>query len=205
MALDRQKQIRDKGDAREAHYFRQSTGRELPDALRSWRAAAAKLLGDTFTHWSADPAHRQRQIGQCIAELEVLARQLFDRRWLFTESTLLAIAQQAIAPVAVAQAAGKIGDFYPYFRTSVRRFVPINAEELQRAARLEGSDSAHAAGDLMASLVGLLTPRQASPVEAVGERHAERVQAACKPGAKRGRPRKFGVAEQATGDLFGGA
>lgn len=198
MALDRQLQIRDAERDREAHFLRQSAGIDRTAALHAWRAAAAKLLGTTFSHWSEEPARRERQIGQCIAELEVLARHLYDRGWLVNHATLLAMAEQAIAPVAAAQAAGKIGDFYPYFQTSIRRFVPLHAEELQRTARREG---AQAAGDLMAALSGLLTARQTSPVEAIGERHAERVQAAGKPVAKRGRPRKDTGA--GTLDLFG--
>lgn len=204
MALDRQLQQRDAFVAREAHYLKQIGGIDRREALRAWRAEAAKLLGGTFTHWSADEARRSRQIGQCIAELEIMARQLFDRGWLLSQARLVEIAGQAIAPVAAAQAAGKIGDFHPYFRTAVRRFVPLNAEELQRTARRDGSDTAHAAGDVMAALVGALAPRQIGAVEAVGERHAERVHDASKPVARRGRPPKFKAAAEATGDLFGG-
>lgn len=202
MALDRQLQQRDDAVAREAYFLRQSAGIDRKEALRAWRAEAARLLGATFTHWSTDQARRQRQIGQCIAELEVLARHLYARGWLVKHETLVEMARQAIAPVATAQATGKIGDFFPYFRASVRRFVPVNADELQHTARREG---AQPAGDLMAALSGLIMPRQVSPVEALGERHAERVQEACKPAAKRGRPAKFQAAADATGDLFGGA
>lgn len=187
MALDRQLQIRDDAARREAHFLRQAGGVERREALRAWRTEAAQLLGSTFTHWAADPARRQRQIGQCIAELEVLARHLFDRGWLLKHETLLSMAREAITPVAAAQAAGKIGDFYPYFRAAIRRYVPVNADEIQHTARREG---AQPAGDLMAALSGLLTARQASPVEAIGERHAERMHESSKPAARRGRPRK---------------
>lgn len=201
MALDRQCQIRDDAVAREAYFLRQAGDIDRRQALRRWRAEAAELLASTFTHWAADPTRRQRQIGQCIAELEALARALFDRGWLLRHETLMATVRQAIAPVAAAQAAGKIGDFYPYFKASVRRYVPVNADDIQKTARREG---AQPAGDLMAALSGLLTARQVSPVEAIGERHAERVQESSKPAARRGRPKRFQAAADATGDLFGG-
>lgn len=188
MAIDRQLQIRDQAEAREAHYLRQTAGIERRDALLAWRAEAAKLLAETFTHWSPDPARRQRQIGQCLAELEVMARQLFDRGWLVKQPVLLEMASTAIAPVAAAQAAGKIGDFFPYFRAAVRRYVPVNADQIQHAARRQGSSLA--ASDVFAGLVGLIKAPAMTATEAIGERHAERVQESCKPPARRGRPRK---------------
>lgn len=201
MALDRQLQIRDDGVAREAYFLRQNAGIERRDALRSWRAAAAKLLGESFT-WPEDTRQRTRLIGQCVSELEVMARQLFDRGWLLKEERLLEVARTCIAPIATAQAAGKIGDFWIYFRTAVRRFVPIHAEQLQRLARREGG--AVGAADVFAVLAGAMSARPAvTATEAIGEHHAERVQAACTPPAKRGRPKKFQAAEDATGDLFG--
>lgn len=202
MALDRQLQIRDDGVAREAYFLKQNAGIERREALRSWRAAAAKLLGESFT-WPEDARQRTRLIGQCIGELEVMARQLFDRGWLLKEERLLEVAETAIKPIAAAQAAGKIGDFWPYFRAAVRRFVPLHAEELQRLSRREGG--AVGAADVFAALAGAIGQRPTvNATEAIGERHAERVQEACAPAAKRGRPRKFQAAEDATGDLFGG-
>lgn len=204
MALDRSMQNRDDAVAREAHFLRQTAGIDRKEALRTWRAEASKLLAETFTQWATDPARRARQIGQCVGELETLARQLYDRGWLVRHDLLMNLARQAIAPVAAAQAAGKISDFWPYYRASVRRFIPVNAEQVQRIARRDGSDTAHAAADLMAALSGVLAPRLASPVEAIGERHEEMRQEACKAPARSGRPKKFQAAEDATGDLFGG-
>ena len=204
MALDREFQRREARVAREAHYLQQTAGIDRRKALLAWRAAAAKLLGETFNHWAKDPSRRTRQIGQCIGELEVMAEQLHDRGWLLSHDRLVDLARQAVAPVATAQAAGKIGDFWPYYRAAVRRFVPVNADEIQREARKAGADSTRAAGDLMAALAGVVSSNKASPVEAIGARHAEAAQEACKPAARRGRPPKFKAAAEATGDLFGG-
>jgi hypothetical protein len=201
MALDRLLQVRDQGTDREAHFLRQTAGIDRRAALRAWRTAAAHLLTQSFTHWSPDAARRQRQIGQCLAELEVLARQLFDRGWLLKQDLLIETARTAIAPIAAAQAAGKIGDFFPYFRTVIRRYVPVNADQIQQVARRQGSSLA--AADVFAGLVGLLRPAQITPTEAIGERHAERVQEACKqPARGRGRPAKFQSAADETLDLF---
>ena len=202
MALDRQLQIRDDEVAREAHFLRQHAGIARRDALRSWRAAAYQLLAVTFSHWPAETAHRQRLIGQCVGELESMARQLFDRGWLLQEARLLEVCRTCLAPIVAAQAAGKIGDFWPYFRVAVRRFVPVHAEELQRLARREGG--AVGAADVFAAIAGALARPAVTATEAIGERHAERAQAACTPPAKRGRPKKFQAAEDATGDLFSG-
>lgn len=202
MALDRQLQIRDDAVAREAFFLKQAGGIERRDALRSWRAAAARLLAEMLS-WPADAARRERLIGQCLGELEGMARQLFDRAWLLKEDRLLDVCRSCLAPIAAAQVAGKIGDFWPYFRASVRRFVPLHAEELQRLARREGG--AVGAADVFAVLAGAMSAHPSiTATEAIGERHAERLQASCKPTARRGRPRKFAAAEEATGDLFGG-
>lgn len=199
MALDRQLQIRDAEVARESHFLRQHAGIERQEALRSWRTAASRLLSETLT-WPADPARRSKLVGQCIGELEAMARQLFDRGWLLQEARLLEVCRTCLAPIAAAQAAGKVGDFWPYFCISVRRFVPLHAEELQRLARRDGG--AVGAADVFAALAGALARPTITATEAIGERHAERAQAACKRPAKRGRPKKFQAAEDATGDLF---
>lgn len=201
MALDRQLQIRDDAVAREAYFLKQNAGIERRQALRAWRAAAAELLAETFT-WPTDPAKRSRLIGQCVGELEVMARQLFDRGWLLKEERLLEVARTCITPVAAAQTAGKIGDFWPYFRAAVRKFVPVHAEELQRLSRREGG--AVGAADVFAAIAGVIGQRPAvTATEAIGERQAERMHEACKPAARRGRPPKFRAAAEATGDLFG--
>lgn len=203
MALDRQFQLREKEVAAEAYFLKQSAGIDRRAALLDWRRDAYELLLDTLT-WPEAPDRRHKLVNQCIAELETMAQQLYSRGWLVKHAVLMALAKQAIEPVAVAQRAGKIGDFWPYFRASVRRFVPVNADQIQQDARRAGADSTHTAAELLASLVGVLTTRQVSPVEVIGERRAEAAQEGCKPAAKRGRPPKFKASAEATGDLFGG-
>lgn len=191
----------------EARFLRERAGVDRKERLAAWREwAAKKLLAELAHSLPAEDAARARLIGQCTAELERMVRQLFDRGWLIEGKRLAEVVDACLAPIAAAHRAGKVADFWPHFRASVRRYVPINAEELQRTARRDGADAGSAFGGGLALALGLLREPQAPSItEVIGERHAERVQEACKPAAKRGRPRKFGVAEQATGDLFGGA
>lgn len=203
MALDRQLQIRDAEVAREAHYLRQFGGVDRRQALIEWRSEAASLLRASFT-WPADAARRERLIGQCLGELEVLARALFERGWLLKQPRLMEMVRACIQPIAAAQAAGKIADFWPYFRRSVRAYVPMHAEEIQHTARRDGVTASQWATDALALASGLLNAPAPSPVEIIGESHAARQQEACKPAAKRGRPPKFKAAADATPYLFGG-
>jgi hypothetical protein len=45
-----------------------------------------------------------------------------------------------LEPIAKAQKAQKVGDFWPYFRASVKRYVDANAEKIQALARRTGGD-----------------------------------------------------------------
>jgi len=204
MALDRDFQEREQSRARaaaaEERYLAERIGAtDRAERIRAWRSWAARKLETTFNHWPSDIAARQHAIGLCVAELEVIARHLYERAWLFDGAKLAAIATAALAPIAAAQRAGKIEAFFPYFRASVRRHVGLNAEELQHAARTSGSDGASAIGDILANVIGRIRPP--SIVEDLATTHAARVQAPCK-GSARGRPRKFAAAEAATPGLF---
>lgn len=186
----------------EARLMMDRVGLDRTERLRAWRAWAAKHLLGAFNHWPADQAARDHAVGLCIGELEVIAKHLHDREWLFNAKRLAQIVEQAVAPIAAAQAAKKIDDFFPYFRSSIRRFVGMNAEQLQQAAKRDGVDGAAAIGDILAGVLGRVkTP---SLVEDIAGRRAENRQQPCKAHARRGRPAKFQAAADATGDLFGG-
>jgi hypothetical protein len=202
MALDRGLQKRDDREAArieaERRYLMERAGVDRAERLHAWRAwLHAKLIKD-FT-WPSDPAAAARLRGQCIAEIEIIARQLFDRGWLIEGKRLADLVSQCLAPIAAAQKAGKIADFYPYFRSAVRRFVPVNAEEIQHQARREGADLAsQSIGHVMVGLINQL--RAPSLTEVVGA-HAPTVQVASKAVA-RGRPRKFQAAIDSTPELL---
>lgn len=199
MALDRDVQERDSRHeslaSAETRFLRERAGVERKERLAAWREWAAKKLLAEFTHWPADPAARARQIGQCTAELEVLVRQLFDRGWLIEGKRLAQVVSDCLAPIAAAQRAGKVGDFYIYLKSSVRRYVGANAEEIQRAARRDGSEIAQTMSTILAGVIGRL--QAPSITEVIAEKPQ---QAPCKPAA-RGRPLKCNAPE---GDLLPG-
>lgn len=109
---------------------------ERREAWRRWlRRELEKAL-----QWPKNEAARDRLIGQCAGEITVLARQLRGRGWLL-EGTALAVHVRALlAPIAKAQKAGKIKDFWPYFGEAVSRYVGANAEEIQQHARRTGAE-----------------------------------------------------------------
>ena len=69
--------------------------------------------------------------------------------------------------------------------------------------RRDGADVSTAITGGLALALGMLRePAAPSITEVIGERHAERMHAACKPAARRGRPAKFREAADATLPLF---
>lgn len=200
MALDRDLQERDSRReslvSAEVRFLKERAGLDRRERLAAWREWAAKKLLAEFNHWAPDPAARAKQIGQAIAELEVLVRQLFDRGWLIEGKRLAQVVGDCLAPIAAAQQAGKVGDFFPYYRAAVRRYVGAHAEEVQGGARRDGSDIAQSMAGILAGVIGKL--QAPSITEVIAERPK---QAPCM-GAARGRPAKFKQAEAATLPLF---
>lgn len=200
MALDRDVQERDGRReslaAAEARFLMERAGVDRRERLAAWREWAAKKLLAEFTHWPADPAARAKQVGQCTAELEALVRQLFDRGWLIEGRRLAQVVSECLSPIAAAQQAGKIGDFFPYFRVAVRRYVGANAEDMQGMARRDGADVAQSMAGILAGVIGRL--QAPSLTEVIAERPK---QAPCM-GVARGRPARFKLAAEATLPLF---
>lgn len=171
----------------ETRFLRQFAGLDRAEQLTLWREWIAKKLLADFA-LPADQAKRDRLVGQCIGVLEKLVRQLLDRGWLVNIETLKTLVEACLAPISAAQRAGKVDDFWPFFRASVLRYVPYNADQIQRDARRSGADVTQSMGAVMAGVVGRLTGP--SIVEIIAE-PAKPVQAACKPVIGcRGRPRK---------------
>lgn len=153
MALDRDVQNRDSAEAAaeqaEAIYLREVAGIERAAALRRFRGRLRATLLRDFV-WPEEEIRRERLLAKCARELEVIARQLYSRGWLVNEQRLGELVKACLAPVAAAQRAGKINEFWPYFSRSVRAYVGVNAESIQRQARRDGADVASS----MASIIG---------------------------------------------------
>jgi hypothetical protein len=100
------------------------------------------VKGQLLKHltWPDDRARKEKLLGQCAAEILVMCRQLRGRGWLLDGKVLAEEVTAAIAPISTYQLTGKIDDFYTYFRSSIRRYVGLHAEDLQAKARRTGSD-----------------------------------------------------------------
>ncbi len=175
MALDRQLQIREAEEAREAHFLHASAGIDRAAALRRWRRRCrATLLRDL--QWPADEVRREREIENCVALLQTIARHLYQRGWLLDEARLGQLVRDFLQPIAAAQAAGKVRELYPYFRSAVARYVPVNADEIQQVAKRAGADAAASVGHVLAALAIPGLAKQAAPsiTEILVERSSSR-------------------------------
>jgi hypothetical protein len=146
-----------------------------PAARReSWRRWLRKTLEETL-QWPRNEASRERLIGQCIAELTVLARQLRGRGWLLEGKALSVHVKALVAPIAKAQRAGKIKDFWPYFGEAVSRYVGANAEEIQAHARQSGAEEGAQtmAGALAVFGIGNAKASRPSLTEVIADRDAQ--------------------------------
>lgn len=170
MALDRQLQIRDAEDAREAHFLQASAGIDRTVALRRWRRRCRATLLATL-RWPEDEQRREREVENCVALLQTIARHLYQRGWLLQEERLGQLVKDFLRPIAAAQAAGKVRDLYPYFRAAVSRYVPVNADEIQQVAKRTGADVGSSMATLVAGLAipGLARPAAPSMTEILAE------------------------------------
>jgi hypothetical protein len=157
-------------EERDERWLHETAGIDPAERLLSWDRWLADKLA-TSLRWPAESAARERLIRQCAAEITVLARQLRGRGWLLDGKALATHVQALLEPIAKAQQAGKIGDFWPYFRAAVSRYVGAHAEEIQAHARRTGADEA--GQSIGAILGGLSILRPASMTELLTERAAE--------------------------------
>ncbi len=172
---DREDRDREQADADEL-WLRERAGIDPAERLQSWDRWLRGRLTRALV-WPKDEAARQRLLGQCAAEITVLAKQLRGRGWLLDGKALATHVDALLAPIGKAQRDGKVGDFWPYFRTSVSRYVGLNAEEIQQHARRVGAEEgAQAVGAVLAglglggeSMVELLARRAVEVREAKAE------------------------------------
>lgn len=138
--------------AADERWLRESAGIDPAERLLRWDRWVISQLASMLT-WPAEPAARDRLLRQCAAELTTVAKQLRGRGWLLDGAELAGHVRALLAPIAKAQKAGKVADFWPYFRHSVKVYVGANAEEIQALARRSGSDQgARSFADAIAGL-----------------------------------------------------
>lgn len=126
-------------------------GTELPPEERLQRFDAwvtGQLAARLDWGWAG--AHKQRRIEQCRVYLERMVIALWRRGWMLDGKRLAARIEAMLDAVGGYQRAGKVDDFWPYFRAAVDRYVGQNAEEIQRDALAAGAHVSQALAAILA-------------------------------------------------------
>lgn len=169
MLDDRDERQREQREADE-RWLRERAGIDAAERLESWdRWIRGTLLA--VLEFPPEVDARRRLLGQCAAEITVLAQQLRGRGWLLDGKALAAHVHALLAPIGKAQRAGKVGDFWPYFRAAVGRYVEANADSIQREAKRSGADESTVT---MAAVLGGLSVLKVPPAESMTELLAAR-------------------------------
>lgn len=164
---------------------RRATAAQRARAAESWMAAggdpAMRLLRfdtwvraklETTLDWSWAGENKTRVIEQCRLELERLVGQLWERGWMLDGRRLARHVETALADMATAQAKGRVREFWPYFAAVVRRYVGLNAEEIQAEAMSAGAHVGQALQALLRANPGP-SARPPSITELIHQRRAE--------------------------------
>lgn len=150
--LDQRDDRRADTAAAEERWLREGAGVDPGERLLAWDRWLLATLEQSLA-WPEEPVRRGKLLRQCASEITVVAKQLRGRGWLLDGKALAKHVRALLAPIAAAQEAGKIGDFWPYFRAAVGRYVGANAEEIQAHARRTASDEgAQSFGAVLAGL-----------------------------------------------------
>jgi len=165
---NRADRARDQDEA-DTRWLSQHAGIDPAERLMKFDAWLRGRLLKTFL-WPKDEDARNRLLGQCAAEMRAMFRELLGRGWLLDGTALTQQINLLFAPIAKAQREGKVADFYPYFRTAVRRYVGLNAEEISAQAHRSG---AHQGTQTFGAIVAGLKLGQQSLTELLGARAAE--------------------------------
>ena len=96
--------------------------------------------------WAGDA--KAKRIEQCRVYLERLVLDMWRRGWMLDGKRLAAHIETVLDAVGAYQRKGKVGEFWPYFRACVDRYVGANAEEIRAEAMRVGSHT----GQLLAAL-----------------------------------------------------
>jgi hypothetical protein len=123
--------------------------------------------------WPADEGKARRQLEQARVHLERVVLDLWRRGWYLDGKALAARLVELLDAGGKYQRAGKVADFWPYFRATVDRYVGLNSEEIRDQAMRAGSH----VGQLMAALTrsgAAQAPKLGDLIEA---RHQETLRA----------------------------
>ena len=89
--------------------------------------------------WSWAGESKARRIEQCRIELENLVLGLWRRGWMLDGKALAGHIRDALDDVRAAQKAGRVRDFWPFYKAVVGRYAGINSEEIRAEAMSAGA------------------------------------------------------------------
>lgn len=114
--------------------------RGAPEAVRLLRFDGwVRLELSERIDWTWAGLMKARRIEQCRVELEGLVVALWRRGWMLDGAPLAGNIRDALDDVGAAQKAGRVRDFWPFFKSVVDRYVGVNAEEIRTEAMALGS------------------------------------------------------------------
>ncbi len=172
---DRQKSARDQAEA-DQRWLEERGGIDPAKRLIEWEKWLRNQLRSRLK-WPEDKTKREKLIGQCMAEITKMVRQIHGRGWLLDGKALSTLINALLGPIALAQRDGRVRRFWPYFRRSVADFVGQHAEEIQFNARQTGGDLGFTTlGSAIAGL-GITGQKSAKMTELIVE-NAKEVQSA---------------------------
>lgn len=120
--------------------------------------------------WTWAGAAKAKRIEQCRVYLERLVLDMWRRGWMLDGKRLAAHIETVLDSIGTYQKAGKVQEFWPYFRACVDRYVGANAEEIRTEAMMAGSYIGH-----MLHLLGDGKPQQGPSLPELVAQRAEEV------------------------------
>lgn len=115
--------------------------------------------------WKWAGADKAKRVEQCRIEFENLVLGFWQRGWLLDGSKLAAHIELVLADISAAQKAGRVQDFWPFFKSVLRRYVGINSEEIRQEAM--------SAGVAVSDVFSMLQKKAVSLPELMAQRREE--------------------------------
>jgi len=122
--------------------------------------------------WAGDL--KERRIEQARIYLERLVIALWRRGWMLDGKRLATRIETMLDTVGTYQKAGKVRDFWPYFKTTVDRYVGLNSEELQAETLRAGA----AISQAMNAILKTPSKRKAQPLPELIAQRAQEIETA---------------------------
>ncbi|WP_221029941.1 hypothetical protein [Actomonas aquatica] len=119
---------------------------------------------------SEEATAKARRTGQCLAEIKCMLLELFRRGWLLDGARLAPHVIAVLDDVGNAQRAGRVQEFWPFFRSVVRSYVGRNAEEIRSESMRAGNIASMAFTDIARTLPALVAQEREELNETLREK-----------------------------------